>query len=152
LARITVETQPGHAYTTSVTGAAHSFFADEPLPDGDDLGFSPYELLLAALGSCTAMTLEIYARRKAWPLERVSIRLTFDRIHERDCARPEQPAARIELITREITLAGPLDEVQRARLLDIAGKCPVHKTLMGTPRIVDTLVEPANVGENGSTR
>ncbi len=142
MAEITVETKPGHAFTTAIAASGHTFDADEPLAHGgDDLGPSPYELLLAALGSCTAMTIEIYARRKGWPLERVAIRLVFDRVHERDCKACEQPTSRIDRIMREIELTGPLDAAQRARLLDIAAKCPVHRTLVGTPKIVDTLVD-----------
>jgi putative redox protein len=86
------------------------------------------------------MTLELYARRKGWPLEEVTIRLVFDRVHETDCEACEQPTSRIDRITREITLSGPLDASQRQRLLEIAAKCPVHRTMMGTPSIVDVLV------------
>lgn len=142
MATVTVETLPDHPFATTVTTAYHTFLADEPASaGGEGLGPSPYELLLAALGSCTAMTLEIYARRKSWPLEAVSVRLAFDRIHERDAEDCDRPGARIERITREITLIGDLDEAQRQRLMEIAGKCPVHRTLMGTPRIEDTLVD-----------
>lgn len=142
MATITVETQAGRRFATTIHAADHTFTADEPVAQGgDDLGPSPYELLLAALGSCTAMTLELYARRKGWPLEEVTIRLVFDRVHEPDCAACEQPTSRIDRITREITLSGPLDVSQRQRLLEIAAKCPVHRTMMGTPKIVDALVE-----------
>ena len=138
MATVTVESQSGRAFATTVTGAGHTFVADEPVDfGGDDLGPTPYELLLAALGSCTAMTLAIYARRKGWPLDGVTIRLTHDRVHEADSERSEQPGARIDRITRQIALAGPLDEAQRARLLEIAAKCPVHRTLAGGVRIVD---------------
>lgn len=142
MAAITVETKADHRFATSITTTNHTFFADEPFAQGgDDLGPSPYELLLAALGSCTAMTLELYARRKEWPLEGVSIRLVFDRVHEADCEACEQPTSRIDRIVREIALSGPLDQTQRQRLLEIAAKCPVHRTLIGTPKIVDTLVD-----------
>ena len=138
MATVIVRSRPGRAFTTEVTGANHLVVVDEPASlGGDDEGPSPYELLLGALGSCTAMTVNGYARRKGWPLEGVTIRLTHDRVHAEDCQRCEEPGARIDRITREIELAGPLDDGQRARLLEIAGKCPVHRTLAGELRIVD---------------
>jgi uncharacterized OsmC-like protein len=140
VATVTVETEPGRLFATRVTGLAHSLVADEPAPEGDDLGFSPYELLLASLGSCSAMTLEMYARRKGWPLDQVRIRLTFDRVHVSDAEDCEEPKTRrVDQITRVIELLGPLDDEQRARLLEIAGKCPVHRTITSGPMIVDRL-------------
>ncbi len=122
-----------------VLAGTHHFAADEPRGiGGTDEGPSPYELLLAALGSCTAMTLELYARRKGWPLAQVTVRLRHDRIHAKDCADCEaQPPDRpfLERIEREIALDGPLDAAQRARLLEIAERCPVHRTLAGTVTI-----------------
>ena len=141
MATVTVETEAGHAFATKVTGKQHTLIADEPPPDGEDLGMSPYELLLAALGSCTAMTLTMYARRKEWPLEQVRIRLEFDRIHAGDASLSDRPTNRIDRITREIDLMGPLDEQQRQRLMEIAAKCPVHRTLSNGPLIVDRIVE-----------
>jgi putative redox protein len=141
VATVTVATKPGHAFATSIVATGHTFLADEPTDaSGDGLGPTPYELLLAALGSCTAMTVAGYARRKAWPLEAITIRLSHDRVHAADCADCDQPASRIDRITREITLTGGLDDAQRARLMEIAAKCPVHRTLLGTPRIEDALV------------
>lgn len=140
MATVTVETEPGRLFATRVSGPVHTMIADEPAPDGDDLGFSPYELLLASLGSCTAMTLEMYARRKGWPLEQVRITLQFDRVHVGDAEHCEEPQQRIDQITREIELVGPLDEVQRGRLVEIAAKCPVHKTLTSGATVVDRLV------------
>jgi putative redox protein len=140
VATVTVETESGRLFATRVSGPVHTLIADEPMPEGDDLGFSPYELLLAALGSCTAMTLRMYARRKAWPLEQVRITLQFDRVHIGDAEQCEEPQRRIDRITRNIELIGPLDEKQRARLVEIAGKCPVHKTLTNGPTIMDRLV------------
>jgi putative redox protein len=113
--------------------------ADEPVGVGDDLGPTPYDLLLAALGACTAMTLRLYAERKGWSLERVSIQLTHDRVHaahSRDC---EKAPCRIERIERIVSLAGPLSDDQRQRLLAIAERCPVHRTLTGETRIVTRL-------------
>ena len=127
-----------------IEAGPHTFFADEPAgAGGDDSGPNPYELLLAALGACTSMTLLLYARRKQWPLEGVEVRLDHRRDYARDCADCEQKPVQLDLIERHITLRGPLDEDQRARLLEIAQKCPVHRTLTGTIKVSDRL-EPAS--------
>lgn len=141
MATVTVKSDPNNRFTTHIDGNAHTLIADEPSPVGDDLGPSPYELLLASLGACTSMTLQMYARRKEWPLEEVRITLNFDRVHAGDAADFEQPSTKIERITRMIELIGPLDDIQRRRLIEIAGKCPVHKTLQTSPSIEDQLVE-----------
>jgi putative redox protein len=108
----------------------HRFLADEPQSFGGlDSGPGPYDLVLAGLGACTAMTVRLYAERKAVPLERVSVRLTHAKIHAADCAECETKEGMIDRIERVITFAGPLDETTRARLLEIADKCPVHRTL-----------------------
>jgi putative redox protein len=107
----------------------HRLVADEPAPLGGDAGPNPYELLLMSLGACTAMTLRLYARRKAWPLTRVAVRLRHSRIHAADCAECDTKTGFIDRMEREIDLAGPLDAAQRARLLEIADMCPVHRTL-----------------------
>jgi putative redox protein len=129
----------GEKYTTQVTMDRHSVIADEPIPVSDDLGPSPYELLLAALGACTSMTLLLYARRKGWLLEQVQVELTHDRSHREDCENCEEDGAKIEAITRRIHLVGDLDDEQRARLAEIARRCPVHKTMAGPPRIIDEM-------------
>ena len=126
-----------------IDAGPHTFFADEPADaGGDDSGPDPYELLLAALGACTSMTLLLYARRKQWPLEAAEVRLSHGRDYARDCADCDEKPVQIDLIERRITLRGPLDEAQRAGLLEIARKCPVHRTLTGTIRVNDRL-EPA---------
>lgn len=126
-------------YTQQVTTAAHTLMVDEPASvGGDDTGPNPYELLLAALGSCTAITLRMYADRKGIPLRKATIRLRHDRIHAEDCASCETERGMLSRITREIELEGELDEEQRAKLMLIADKCPVHRTLT-SELVVDTV-------------
>lgn len=118
----------GLAQTVSV--GPHALTGDEPVfAGGTDTGPNPYDLLLAALGTCTSMTIALYARRKAWPLEAVTVRLRHSKIHAADCAECETREGRIDRIDREVELHGALDETQRVRLLEIANKCPVHRTL-----------------------
>jgi uncharacterized OsmC-like protein len=112
-------------------GAGHSFITDEPVAaGGEDAGPDPYTLMLAALGSCISMTLKLYARRKQWPLESVTVRLRQTRIHSKDCQECMQDQdGFVHRIERSVSLTGPLSEEQRARLQEIAHKCPVHRTL-----------------------
>lgn len=120
----------------------HRFISDEPVAlGGGDEGPDPYELLLAALGSCTSMTLALYARRKQWPLEGVTVRLRHAKIHASDCADCDTKEGKIDRIEREINLSGPLTAEQRAALLAIADRCPVHRTLTSEIRITTQLVE-----------
>ena len=111
--------------------------ADEPAPGGDDTGPTPYDLLLAALGACTAMTLRLYAQRKQWPLADVTVSLRHSRIHAEDCANCETRAGLLDRIERVIRLDGNLDDDQRERLLEIADRCPVHRTLQ-SEIVIDT--------------
>jgi putative redox protein len=116
--------------TQALLDGRHSLVADEPKAvGGNDSGPNPYELLLMALGSCTSMTLRLYARRKNLPLERILVRLSHSRVHAEDCATCETKIGLVDRIDRVIELSGALDEAQRARLLEIANKCPVHRTL-----------------------
>src|SRR5438132_886615 len=109
---------------------SHRLKGDEPAAfGGTETGPSPYDFLLAALGTCTSMTVSLYARRKQWPLEEVTVRLKHSRIYAADCADCETKSGMLDRIDREVVLTGPLSEEQRARLLEIAKKCPVHKTL-----------------------
>jgi len=118
----------------------HRLAADEPFEGGgSDLGPNPYDLLLAALGACTSMTLRLYADHKQWPLERITVHLSNQKIHASDCADCETKEGKIDLIEREIEIAGPLDAAQRQRLLEIAEKCPVHRTLHSEIKIVSRL-------------
>jgi putative redox protein len=120
---------------------ANRLTADEPRASGGtETGPTPYELLMAALGSCTSMTLAMYARRKGWPLMRVSVNLSQQNIHAADCATCDVTGGSVVRITRDITLEGPLEEAQRVRLLEMAERCPVHRTLAGRLEVVTRLV------------
>lgn len=114
--------------------------ADEPVAyGGGNEGPSPYDLLLAALGACTGMTLRLYAHSKGWPLEFVVVRLSHQKIHAEDCRDCDEKEHQIDSMERELELHGGLNEEQRQRLLEIAGRCPVHRTLTGEVRIATVL-------------
>src|SRR5215470_8263353 len=112
-----------------IVSGKHQWGADEPAPFGADTGPSPYELLLASLGACTSMTLRLYAQRKGIDLQRITVRLQHSRIHAEDCNDCEAKQGFLDRIDRQIELTGNLDEAQKQRLLEIAERCPVHKTL-----------------------
>jgi putative redox protein len=132
----------GTGFEQVLLDGRHMLHADEPASvGGADAGPNPYELLLMALGACTSMTIEMYARRKVWPLERALVRLSHAKAYAEDCIDCEKAGAKLDRITRTIELVGPLDAAQRARLLQIAELCPVHKTLTGKIEIRTTLVE-----------
>ena len=134
-------TEQNHKFLRGMYSNSHFLRADEPLKyGGSDLGPSPYDLLLMSLGACTSMTLRMYANRKKLALADVSIRLMHERVYADDCADCSKG---IERITRRITLVGDLDDDQRQRLLEIADKCPVHRTLESKPQIVTELLERA---------
>jgi len=127
-------------FVQEIIAGPHHLRSDEPtVVGGTDTGATPYDLLLAALGSCTSMTMAMYARRKQWPLERVTVRLRHSRVHVEDCATCETQNSRLTVIDREIALEGSLDEAQRARILAIASRCPVHLTLSARIEIRTTL-------------
>jgi putative redox protein len=132
---VTVTEAGSGTYTQQITAGQHRLVADEPRPVGDDAGPTPYDLLLAALGSCTSMTVRMYADRKGWPLEGVRVTLRHSRIHAQDCAECETKTGWIDHIDRHIEFTGDLDDTQRQRLLLIADRCPVHQTLTSEVRI-----------------
>ena len=123
-----------------IVSGRHRWRADEPAPLGTDTGPSPYELLLASLGACTSMTLRLYAERKGFDLQRVTVRLQHYRIHAEDCRDCETKQGFLDRIDRTIELAGNLDEAQKHRLLEIAELCPVHRTLKSEINIRTSLV------------
>ncbi|MFY0627729.1 MAG: OsmC family protein [Reichenbachiella sp.] len=126
---VTVINREG-SLTTEIGSEHHLLFADEPKQvGGHDKGPSPYEYLLASLGSCTAMTLRLYADHKGWDLEEVKISLNHNKDYPTDCEDCENSASKIDVIEKKIELIGNLDDPQKNRLLEIADKCPVHKTL-----------------------
>jgi putative redox protein len=133
--RIVVHTgQTG--YRTEILAGAHRLIADEPFAvGGSGTGPSPYDYLVSALGACTSMTLRMYADRKEWPLESIVVRLKHRKVHARDCSECESKSGRIDVVEREIELRGPLDAEQRERLLEIADRCPVHRTLHSEVRV-----------------
>jgi putative redox protein len=139
--------EAGHGrFAQDVYSGRHRLRADEPVSVGGfDTGPTPYDLLCAALGACTAMTVRLYADRKRLPLSRVSVDLKHGKVHEADCEHCEQSDARIDRIDRVLSLEGPLDDAQRAKLLEIADKCPVHRTLTSKIEIETRLAEPGGV-------
>ncbi len=128
--QVTVEETRHGKFQQTIQLGKHRILADEPVAQGGfDSGPGPYDLLLAGLGACTSMTLRLYAERKGLPLGPVKVTLRHRKIHAEDCAACETKTGMLDEITREIALTGPLDEAQRTRLLEIADKCPVHRTL-----------------------
>lgn len=117
-------------FTQQLLDGRHRLLADEPVAaGGKDLGPGPYELLMMALGACTSMTVRLYANRKQWPLTRVTVHLRHSRSYPQDCKDCASKPVMLDHVDREIEFDGTLDDVQRAKLLEIADKCPVHRTL-----------------------
>lgn len=129
-------------FTQEILIGKHKLEADEPIANGGtDIGPSPYDFLLAGLGACTSMTIRMYATLNKIPLEGVEIELSTEKIHAIDCADCENKNAKIDHIERKIKLTGPLSQEQRMKLLDIANKCPVHRTLTSKILISTQLIE-----------
>lgn len=130
-------------YTTQIWSGNHHWIADEPEKmGGDNLGPSPYDMLSAALGTCTAMTLRMYANRKKWDLQEVEVHVENSKEHMDDLQAGENSRSKIDVFRRYVTVKGELDEVQINRLLEIADKCPVHKTLSSSSKIITSLFNP----------
>ena len=129
-------------FTTDIMVRKHGLTADEPEEvGGNDFGPSPYELLSSSLGACTAMTLQMYARRKKWDLEEVTVHLEHSKDYNNDLKHPEDTQSKIDHFDRIIELEGNLDETQKERLLEIADKCPVHRTLHADVKVNTKLKE-----------
>ena len=142
MASVTVTHVPGTTYQTRIDTGDLALIGDEPVEaGGDGLGPNPYELLLAALGQCTVLTIVLYARRKGWPVNGVSVRASHERVVVAEEIEGESIRKKVERIVQEIALQGNLDEDQRARLIEIAGKCPVHRTLAGDLEILEREVD-----------
>jgi len=145
--RVEVRSLPDHVYAVEISDNTHTLLSDEELDaGGEDAGLTPFELLLGALGSCMAITMRMYARRKAWPLVGVSIALTHDKVLARHCTEctPEEiasagPQGRIDVIHTDIGVSGELTAAQVARLHEIAGRCPVHRTLEARPKFLSSI-------------
>lgn len=128
-------------FTTAMKVGGHYMTADEPTSfGGNDFGPSPYEFVSAGLSACTAMTVQMYVRRKGWPLKNIEVHTSYGKSHAEDCQDCESNAAKIDTFNREIKLTGDLDEKQIARILQIADKCPVHKTLHSETQVITKLI------------
>ena len=138
--RSVVVVGPTVGFRTEVEVGGHHLVVDEPVPvGGTDAGPSPYEMLLAALGACTAMTLRLYADKRKWPLERVRISLQHHKVHAQDCAECDRKPTKMDVVERVLFLEGALSDEQRAKLLEIAERCPVHQTLQSKIRVNTTV-------------
>lgn len=137
---MSVVVESGQGLGQEISASGKTFVADEPTElGGTDGGPNPYDLLLGALGACTSMTLLMYARRKNWPVEHVRVELDHSRVHARDCEDCEDKDVKLDYFRKRIFVTGDLSEEERVRLLEIAQRCPVHRTLTGIIRIEDDL-------------
>ena len=128
-------------FTTQLKVGNHYMLADEPESfGGNDFGPTPYELVSAGLSACTVMTLQMYAKRKGWPLDAVEVHTSYSKIHTKDCETCEHDGAKIDTFHRELKITGDLDDAQKQKLMQIADKCPVHKTLHSETRVISSLI------------
>jgi putative redox protein len=128
-------------YAVEISVGPNTLLADEPeAVGGNDLGPRPHELMLAALGACTSITVRMYADRKGWPLKQIRVHLSHHKLKAADCTDCATKTGEVEEIFREITFEGDLDDAQRQRLMEIADKCPVHRTLTGEIKIRSKLL------------
>ncbi len=138
--RVTVSTG-AEGFRTEIGVRSHTLLADEPVSmGGTDSGPTPYDLLVAALGACTTMTLQLYARRKGWPLEEAVARLKHAKVYATDQEKSSDRPVQLDQVERELELKGPLDDAQRKRLMEIADRCPVHRTLEGSVTVRTSLM------------
>nr|WP_299389166.1 bifunctional alpha/beta hydrolase/OsmC family protein [Allomuricauda sp.] len=129
-------------FTTQMKVGNHYMVADEPTSfGGNDFGPSPYKLVSAGLSACTVMTIQMYARRKGWKVDNVEVHTSYSKTHAQDCENCEDTTAKIDTFHREIRLTGDLDDKQKQRIMQIADKCPVHKTLHSETQVISTLLE-----------
>ncbi len=134
-------------YVQTITIGPHVLQADEPSKvGGDDAGPNPYELLLAALGSCASITIRMYADRKQWPLRGVRVCLSYARVHAEDCAECDTKSAMVDRIEMGISFTGDLSQEQQRGLIEIANKCPVHRILVSQVQICSRLIIASPVG------
>lgn len=127
---VEIESGKGGRLVTQIRAGSHEFVGDEPVTlGGTGRGPNPYDLLLASLGSCTSITMRLYAERKGWPLENVRVHLSHAKLYARDCEECARKEGKVDRIERTIEIEGPLSEEQRARLIEIAKKCPICRTL-----------------------
>lgn len=137
---VVVHTQSG--FRSDIFASGHALVADEPTSvGGTDLGPNPYDYLLAGLGACTSITLRMYADRKGWPMDAVTVKLNHSKIHAQECAECESESGKVDIIEREIKFTGPLDAEQLQRLTEIADKCPVHRTLHSETHVRTTITD-----------
>lgn len=128
-------------YTTKISAGDHQLIADEPIPiGGDNLGPTPYDYLLSALGACTVITMQMYAKRKGWEVDQISVNLSHNKEYENDCENCDDKGALIDRIYRKIEITSKLDANQIKKLMIISDKCPVHKTLSSTTKISTELL------------
>ncbi|MTI87001.1 MAG: OsmC family protein [Balneolaceae bacterium] len=129
------------AFKTTLTAGKHELIADEPehVEDGKDQGPDPYDYLLMSLGTCTVMTIKMYARRKEWTVEDIYLELRHNKSHDEDCENCEDKNSKIDVIEKELIVKGDLSDQQMQRLLEISKKCPVHRTLQGDIKLKSTI-------------